>query len=206
MSKPVQELLLAMQRLASIPVAISVLRSELLAMHQMRGEQFRAFAARVRGKAGTCSFSTDCSCGLNVDYTDHMIRDTLLNGIVEEDIRRDLLGTADILTSPINAVIALVESKEIARSAVPSTDIACVSTFKRSTRATAQGSSLAPAYNLPPTFTNHSTQSHCPRFNQLFSLYKEGPTGWNTKPYSMCFNCYRARRRQKCRYRHLAGP
>ena len=106
-----------------------------------------------------------------------MIRDTLLNRIVDEDIRRDLLGTADMLTSPINTVIALVESKEIARNAAPSTDIASVSTFKRSTRATAQGSSLAPAYNLPPTFTNHSTQSHCPRCNQLFSLYKEGPTG-----------------------------
>ena len=205
-SKPVQELLLAMQRLAVIPVVISVPRSELWAMHQMRGEQFRAFAARVRRKAGTCSFSTDCSCGVNVDYTDHAIRDTLLNGIVDEDIRRDLLGTADILTSPINTVIALVETKEIARNAVPSTDIASVSTFKRSIRATAQGSSLAPAYNLPPTFTNHSTQPHCPRCNQLFSLYKEGPTGWNTKPYSMCLNCYRTRRRPKRRNGHVTGP
>ena len=118
MSKPVQDLLLAMQRLAVTPVSISVLsvlRSELLAMHQMCGEQFRAFAARVRKKAGTCSFSTDC-CGLKVDYTDHVIRDTLLNGIVDEDIRRDLLGTADILTSPINTVIGLVENKEIARN------------------------------------------------------------------------------------------
>ena len=134
-----------------------------------------------------------------------MIRDTLFNGIVDEDIRRDLLGTADILTSTINTVIALVESKEIARNVVPSTGIACVSTFKRSTRASAQGSSLASAYNLPPTFTNHSTQSHCPRCNQLFSLYKEGPTGWNTKPYSMCLGCYRARRRRKRRGGHVAG-
>ena len=172
-----QELLLAMLRLAVIPVAISVLGSELLAMHQMRGEQFRVFAARIRGKAGTCSFFTDCSCGLNVDYTDHIIRDILLNGIFDEDIRRDSLGTADIPSSFISTVIALVESKEIARNAVPSTDIASVSTFKRSTRAIAQGSSLASAYNLPPTFTNHSTHSHCPRCNQLFSLCKEGPLG-----------------------------
>ena len=99
-----------------------------------------------------------------------------------------------------------MESKEIARNSGPSTDIESVSTFKRSTRATAQGSSLASAYNLPPTFTNHSTQSHCPRCNQLFSLYKEGPTGWNTKPYSMCLNCYRDRRRQKRRNGHVAGP
>ena len=101
MSKPVQELLLTMQRLAVIPVAISVLRSKLSAMHQMRGEQYRAFAARVRGKVGTCSFSTDCSCGLNVDYTDYRIRDTFLNGIVDEDIRRDLLGTEIFLPVPL---------------------------------------------------------------------------------------------------------
>ena len=50
-----------------------------------------------------------------------------------------------------------------------------MSTFKRSTRATAQGSSLAPACHLPPTFTNHSTQFHCPRCNRLFSLFREGP-------------------------------
>ena len=128
-SKPVQELLLAMKRLAVIPVAISVVRSELLAMHQMRGEQFRSFAARVRGKAETFSFSTNFSRCLKVGYAGHMIRDTFLNGIVDEDIRRDLLGIADILTSPINTVIRLVESKEIARDAVPSTDIASVSTF-----------------------------------------------------------------------------
>ena len=67
----------------------------------MGGEQFRAFAAKVRGKAGTCSFSTDCSRSLNVDHTDHMIRDTLLSGIVDEDIRRDLLGTTDIPPVPL---------------------------------------------------------------------------------------------------------
>ena len=45
-----------MKSLAVIPVAISVLRAELLEMKQKRDEPFRTFASRVRGKAETCKF------------------------------------------------------------------------------------------------------------------------------------------------------
>ena len=49
-SKPLQELLSAMRRLAVIPVATGILRSNLIQMRQLRDEPFRAFAARVRAK------------------------------------------------------------------------------------------------------------------------------------------------------------
>ena len=77
-----------MRRLAVIPIATGVLRTELMQMCQMQDESFRSFSARVRGKADTSAFSADCFCGLKVNYTDHMIRDTLLNGISDFDIRR----------------------------------------------------------------------------------------------------------------------
>ena len=77
-------------------------------MCQRRDEAFRSFAARVREKADTCAFSADCQCGQKVDYTNHMIRDTLLKGICDVEIRREGLGTANILTTAINDVIALV--------------------------------------------------------------------------------------------------
>ena len=60
-----------------------------------------------------------------------MIRDTLLNGISDSDIRREVLETADILTMAINDVIALVESKEMARNAMPTPDVSAVSAFRR---------------------------------------------------------------------------
>ncbi len=50
-TKPLPDLLAAMRSLAVIPVATVVLRADLLHMHQERDEPFRAFAARVRGKA-----------------------------------------------------------------------------------------------------------------------------------------------------------
>ena len=108
-----------MRRLAVIPVATGVLQSDLVQMRQLRDEPFRAFAARVRGKPDTCAFTVDCTCGLKVTYTDHMIRDTLLNGIADDEIRQEILGSADVLTCAVNEIIALVESKEMARNAAP---------------------------------------------------------------------------------------
>ena len=46
-SKPVTEVLAAMKKLAIIPIATGILRSELLEMKQNRDEVFRNFASRV---------------------------------------------------------------------------------------------------------------------------------------------------------------
>ena len=100
-------------------------------MHQLRDEPFRTFAARVRGKAVTCAFTIDCTCGLKINYTDHMIWDTLLNGIADDEIRRKILGSADMLTRAVNEIVALVEAKEMARNAVPPTEVTSVSAVQR---------------------------------------------------------------------------
>lgn len=120
-----------MRSLAVIPVATSVLRTELLQLRQERNEPFRAFTVRVHGKAETCAFTTKFECAKNVDYTDHAIRDVLLNGISDPDIRREVLGTKDVLKTPVNEVMALLENKEMARSALPSSTLSAVSSFKR---------------------------------------------------------------------------
>ena len=99
---PLSGVLEAMRRLAVIPVAVGVLRSKLLQLRQERDEPFRAFAAKVRGKAETCKFVANCKCERKVDYTDHVIRDVLLNGISDGDIRREVLGDRDIHDKPVN--------------------------------------------------------------------------------------------------------
>ena len=132
LSIPLKQLLAKLRSLAMIPVAISVLRTELLQLRQERRELFRAFATRVRGKAETCAYVMACTCGQSVDYTDQMIRDVLLNGINDSDIRRDVLGTRDILNSLVNELISIVESKEIAQNATPSpSNLSAVSMFRK---------------------------------------------------------------------------
>ena len=109
--------------MAVIPVALGVVRSELLAMRQDPDEPFRTFAARVQEKAETCEFKTvydglcnNCDNAYNgeVYYTDEVIRDVLLNGIADIDIRRDALSADDIQEKPVTDVIAFVENKETA--------------------------------------------------------------------------------------------
>ena len=47
--RPVSEVMEKMKSLAVVPVALGVLRAELLELKQQRDESFHAFAARVRG-------------------------------------------------------------------------------------------------------------------------------------------------------------
>ena len=152
-------------------------------MCQRRDEAFWAFAARVRGKPDSCAFSADCQCGQKVDYTDHMIRDAQLKGICDSDIRREVLGTANIIPTAINDVIAIVESKEMARDAASILDVSDVSTFKLQKTA-----SIA---------HDGSEKSRCQVCKQLFSLYSKGPRGWNSKPHTQCIYCFQSRRRKK---------
>lgn len=67
----------------------------------------------------------------SVDYTDHVIWDLLLNGVSDPDNRKDELGMKDILTKLINNVIAFVETKEMARNALPSASLSSISTISR---------------------------------------------------------------------------
>ena len=96
-AKPTSQLKKAMKSMALIAVATGVVRAKLVTMKQDRDEAFRAFAARVRGKAETCSYHINCACGLQVDFTEVMIRDVLIGGIYDMDIRRDIIGTQSIL-------------------------------------------------------------------------------------------------------------
>ena len=113
-SKPTKNLLSEMKSLAVIAVARGVLRAELFQMRQDRDESFRSYAARVRGKAETCSYTTRCSCDLTINFTDIIVKDVLIAGIADLDIRRDILGIDSVLDKSLPEVITLVESREMA--------------------------------------------------------------------------------------------
>ena len=52
-SRSLDVVITTVRRFAVVPVAISVMRAELLQLQQAPDEQFRAFSARVQGKAET---------------------------------------------------------------------------------------------------------------------------------------------------------
>ena len=182
-----------MRDLAVIPVAIGVRRAELMELRQSPDEQFRTFAARVQGKAETCVFTTtakcQCSQTIEVDYTTESVRDVLLSGIADLDIRREALSNTRIQSLSINEVISFVESREMARNATPSASMSAMSSFrKKQNEPPPQKKSVPPDANkLIP----------CPDCKKTFNPFKQRANGsWNSKPYTKCLNCWRADRRK----------
>ncbi len=171
------------------PVAVCVLRTELLQFKEERDEAFRAFTARVRGKSETCVYTAQCDCGKEVDYTNHIIRDVLLNGVHDSNIRRELLGTPDVLTKPINEVVALAEAKEMASNAFSSPSVSATS-FQR-----LKSQHTRPEATPPPADRNKEIP--CPDCKTSFPIFTDGAHGWNTKPHQICTECHRARRRRR---------
>ena len=88
-----------------------VARVQLQQMRQDREEAVRAFAARLRGQASVCNFQVECKCAAEVDYSNVMIRDALIRGLEDEEIRLDILGqSAKDLT--LEETLSFAEAKE----------------------------------------------------------------------------------------------
>jgi len=103
--QPIVDALRLLKSLAVVPVALGVLRSQLSKMVQGPDESFRTYTARVQGKAETCEFRTtyngrcaNCNTAFtgSTYYTDDMIKDVLLSGIADSDIRREALSDCGV--------------------------------------------------------------------------------------------------------------
>ena len=115
------DLLDSIKQLAVLSVAACVRKTDLLSLSQDRGQPIRSFAAKVKGKAHTCAFSKQCSnpdCAQDVDYTDDIVKHVLLAGIVDEDIKREVLGLPNLDQKSLNDTISLIENKEMAARAM----------------------------------------------------------------------------------------
>ena len=192
-TKPADYVLRAMRELAIIPVSKGVVRAELMQMRQMNDENFRLFAARVRGKAETCDFvsvvTCDCGKALDNDYTEEAIRDVLLAGISDSEIRREALNADGLQRASINDIIHFVEGREMASKAVHSREKAvlslseeppsfsALSSFKR--RAAAGSNKM-----------EKSPTAICPGCGKSYALYKRNRNGWNKQPFKNCLECW----------------
>ncbi len=181
-------LLDAIKKLAVIPVAICVRRAEVLNMKQDHGEGVRPFYARVKGKADTCKYVVRCpqGCNQDVDYTPEMIKDVLLSGISDLEIKQEVLGWTDLDTKTISQTITYVESKEMARNALLHDN--------NSTSTNAINSSyrkMQKGYVPIPNEDKSKKTGKCSSCGREYNLYKffSSSKKYNAKPFPTCFNC-----------------
>ena len=205
-SRPTTEVLSAMKSFAVIPVAIGIVRDELMQMHQANDESFRSFAAKVRGKAETGGFieNAKCPCGCNhtfpFDYTAHVIRDVLLAGIGCSDIKREILSMDGIHAKTTNELVGLVEQREMARNALSrrQSAVAAVSTDNRDSAvslSTFKRHKTVGLSQASPRVQPSEQSIPCPVCGIAFHPHRKFKNGWNKKPFKECLSCWRAGRR-----------
>ena len=107
------ELLGAIKRLAVIEESTLVSRYKLHNLQQDIDEPIRSFVARIKGQAHICKLFVPCpECQFaEVDFSDEIIKDVVTRGIVDEDIRLNLLGESNQNMS-LEDTISYIEAKE----------------------------------------------------------------------------------------------
>ena len=95
-------------------------RVTLQEMKQDRDESARSFTSRVLGQAKVCNYTTkfQCPCGCEqvyaVYYTDEQVRDVVVCGLADHDIRTDVLGDVNQET-PLDKMVQIIETKEVSK-------------------------------------------------------------------------------------------
>ena len=85
-----------------------------LAINQQSDEGVRHFLSRLKGVATHCNFVARCTCGEPVSYADHVIRFKLVSGLMDEEIKEDILAAGEL---DLESTVKQIESKEGAKKA-----------------------------------------------------------------------------------------
>ena len=158
----------AIKKMAVLQVAVSVRRSKLLSTKQEPGQLFREFFANVRASASTCDYSVPCPhacCRENetIDYTSRVVKDILVAGIVDDDIRKDVLGHARLDSLTDKDIVAFVEEKEMAKNACDATgrsDVNGVSAYRKQSRENNRNSNNSNNSNNSSNNSNYSNNNN----------------------------------------------
>ena len=184
-----EALLKAIKRMAVIKVATSVRRTQLLGLKQDHGETFREFYANVKAQAHVCKFAINCpnECckdAAAIDYTPMVIKDILVSGIADNDIRKDVLEWAELDIKSDKDIVGFVEGKETAKKAWSGHQPAGVA-----------------GVSADRNYSNHedpdlkqklSLRGKCSKCKTQIALYIRYKTGRaNKTPFKMCSKCHK---------------
>ena len=184
-----EALMAAMKKMAVIQIATSVRRTNLLVTKQEHGQSFREFYANVRAAAATCQYNekcphTCCATQEAVDYTSMVVKDILIAGIDDMEIRRDILSLSNLDSTSDKDILRFVEEKEIARNACPvNLSTASISSYNKSKRRPDTDP------NLKKQLTMKGYYATCNIEINLFKTYRSGKL--NKEPFKTCAACFK---------------
>ena len=159
-----QNVLKFIKTLAVRPENVLVARVQLQCLRQDREETIRSFCARLRGQARVCNFTQQkqCSCSEKVDfdYSEIMVRDALIRGIADEDIRLEIVGQPK-QDMTLDEVVQMAEARESGRRSAgqllagtsPTVSASAASSYRRN-------NSSKPVVFKPPV-NKEGPSAHC---------------------------------------------
>ena len=138
------------------------------------------------------------NCG-GTDYTSEVIKNILLSGIHDHEVRREVLGTVGVEEKSVHEIIRIVEGKEAARDAAsnarPAAAAATTSSYKKAPAKPQQ----ATRQTASPPSGAHPRKLRCRCGNEFddYALRRNGT--FNQYPYEACRDCFLAKKPNKGR-------
>ena len=120
------------------------------------------------------------------------MRDVLIAGIYDTEIRRDIFGVEGITEKSLNEVTSLVDKHEMARNAhMVSGSTSAISEREKVSFSSSNSHKSTPLLDCRnPVLPTGITRVPA---NNAVNSFGYFPRGWNTKPHEACKNCYRMR-------------
>ena len=83
-------------------------RKNLHELKQQHGEPIRKFAGRVRSLAVIAEYEVECQCKKMVQYSDLVIKDQVIAGISNVEIKEAVLSHADVNAWTLDKLVVYV--------------------------------------------------------------------------------------------------
>ena len=90
-------------------------RDQLRQLKQENGEAIQKFAGRVRTLACVAEYQVNCTCGKTVKYTEEVIKDQVIGGLTDREIKTDVLSHGEVNTWSLKALLDFIEGKEVGK-------------------------------------------------------------------------------------------
>ena len=96
----------------------AVIRERMGTTKQERGETARKFAGRVRALAVVSGLEVSCECGKKVSYVDETIKDKVIGGLADVEVKTAVLGHKEVNTWTLDEMMDYIEAKEAGKVSV----------------------------------------------------------------------------------------
>jgi len=154
-------------------------------MRQDHGQPIRSFVAKVKDKAQVRSFTKTCTgpqCNQQADFTDDIVKYVVVSGVADEDIKKDVLGHADLDTRSLNATISLIENKEMTARAMSSVATGDFNVALHQQETQQNGTPK-------DTDTKFQTKTNCKTCNKMILKFKL--RRGKIREFTHCINCWK---------------